>query len=119
MSGPRKNRRRRDFWTPARDARLIELWHGGMGAEAIGVEIDCNKDRVWTRAAELHLPARKKTTRMRVAPERLKTRICLGGCSKPFKSEGAHHRVCNDCKNSKTWRAGANPFNNELSAGAA
>jgi hypothetical protein len=34
-----------------------------------------------------------------------KTRLCLM-CSRNFRSQGAGHRVCDNCKGSEAWLAG-------------
>ena len=34
-----------------------------------------------------------------------RTRRCLR-CREDFDSEGAHHRICNRCKASRSWRQG-------------
>lgn len=43
--------------------------------------------------------------------KKLTVRKCLC-CSKEFKSEGIHNRVCDPCKNTSAWRGGNNEASN-------
>ena len=47
----------------------------------------------------------EKATKPAVAPTQCQVRRCLR-CRESFESEGTHHRICNRCKASRSWREG-------------
>ena len=103
--------RKRGAWSESDVARLISLWRSHEIAD-IAKKLDRKPNAVSIKASRLGLPARARAQRdaanMRSNPA-AKVRPCLR-CRTPFFSEGAHNRICENCKGSSVWRSGGGSY---------
>ena len=99
-------------WPPAVDATIRRLWVEGLGEVAIGTELNMGRDMVRRRAEQLGLSPRTRQTRHVEPTISLK---CLR-CKSPFPSiDRRANRICQDCKERKSWRRGDFIYNTDHS----
>lgn len=103
------NRARRRF-TKAEKDKVRTLWRHGTPARAAladaAVEMGRTVSSLKNTAHSLGVSARRATDSKpgtAVVPTAL--RRCLR-CAEAFRSEGAHNRVCDRCKESDDWQTG-------------
>lgn len=100
--------RARGPWSETEIRRLIDLW-SKRDIPEISEELGRNANAISIKASRLGLPSRcrmrKKEAEAKVNPK-ARVRPCLS-CRVPFFSEGAHHRICDKCKDTAAWRTGS------------
>ena len=99
-------------WPAAVDAMIRRLWAEGLGEMAIGTELNMGREMVRRRAAKLGLAPRTRQTRRKETTTTIK---CLR-CKSPFPSIDCRaNRICQDCKERKSWRRGDFIYNTDHS----
>ena len=94
MKPRRKDTHRKGYkshvFTPAEDARILELRAKGLNRAKVGLELDIAYYSITTRITLLETLA---------SDPRAKPRICIRpGCTTKFVSEWVGHRVCKGCR---------------------
>lgn len=89
-------------WTPARVADFRARWDAGEATEALARRYHVAPPYLRQLASAFGFPRRKN---MKLAPPPTTRRPCLM-CRRPFDSEGAHNRICGECKKTHAWREG-------------
>lgn len=98
----------RGSWSEDEIRKLIQMWQK-LPIEQIVIELSRNENAISIKASRLGLPPRthtKSAKAVRSSNPKARVRPCLS-CQTPFFSEGAHHRICDKCKNTDTWRSGS------------
>lgn len=114
---PRSRAKRRPLvrtgsWSLEEDCRLLRLWgwqrtHRSMSKRLRRTLKDIRERLGYLRETYgLTRSDAKFIEEGKLEPKKVNVvRPCLA-CRAPFPSEGAHHRICDQCKGSKAWREG-------------
>lgn len=97
----------RGSWSEKEVRILIAMWQKNE-IEEIVKALDRNKNAISIKASRLGLPPRahtKSEKAVRTSNPKARIRPCLS-CQTPFYSEGPHHRICDKCKDTESWRSG-------------
>ena len=81
------------------------MFHDGRSRDEIAQALGRPKNAVAIKASRLRLTSRQPLCEK--PPVTL--RKCLS-CRSSFESEGIHNRICDGCKSSAAWIAGASAF---------
>lgn len=102
-------------WSRDEVDRLIELWTQGNSNDEIAVKLGRSPNSVAIKASRINLPSKNSIQRGATVlrnttpspfPRRnsqSKIRACLC-CRGKFWSTGPGNRICDDCKDSPSWR---------------
>ena len=83
-------------WTREEDAELLRMKDAGESLAAISAALSRSPKSTFSRWEHL----RRMGERERAKPRTKRPCLC---CKKPFMSEGAHNRLCNECKNNEQF----------------
>lgn len=110
-------------WTPARDAKLRDLWQSGMTTAVIAIMIDATKNAVIGRAHRLGLAGRKdpitrdpskprveRKLRVPAEPQRAQaTRVPFEQPPEPLPVKVPEAKAARLTVDGRVWRAGSAP----------
>jgi len=93
---------------PLRDRVIAGMWKAGEDTLAICDLLFMDENHVRSRVRQLRdkgveLPKRTRAESCAKRRETYQERSCMT-CGETFTSEGAHHRVCDRCKEHEVWR---------------